>query len=79
MRSLLLVSAVTLGAMIVMDREAQHHYLVHFVVWMAALTAVAGVWWWDRRSIPRAALAGALLVVVLVQAATIGRRIAQRA
>ena len=55
-RSLLLVSGVTLLAMIALDREAQHHYLVHFVLWMISLTAVAAVWWWDRRSLPRWAL-----------------------
>jgi len=78
-RSLLLVSSVTLATMIVMDREAQHHYLVHFVAWMISLTAVAGAWWWERRSIPRPVLVAAMLLIVLVQAATIGRRISQRA
>ena len=48
-RSLLLVSGVTLLVMIALDREAQHQYLIHFVLWMISLTAVAGVSWWDRR------------------------------
>ena len=65
--------------MIALDREAQHQYLIHFVVWMISLTAVAGVWWWDRRSVPRWALAAGLVVVVLVQVATTGRRVSQRA
>jgi hypothetical protein len=78
-RSLLLVSGVTLLVMIAIDREAQHHYLIHFVVWMISLTAVAGVWWWDRRSVPRSLLVACLVVVVMVQAATTGRRVTQRA
>ena len=32
--------------MIGLDREAQHQYLIHFVLWMISLTAVAGVSWW---------------------------------
>jgi Dolichyl-phosphate-mannose-protein mannosyltransferase len=78
-RSLLLVSGVTLMGMIVLDREAQHHYLIHFVLWMISLTAVAGVWWWDRRSVPRWALAAGLVVLVMVQLSTTGRRLSQRA
>ena len=78
-RSLLLVSGVTLLVMIALDREAQHQYLIHFVLWMISLTAVAGVWWWDRRSVPRWALLAALVMVVMVQAATTGRRVSQRA
>ena len=78
-RSLLLVSGVSVLVMIAIDREAQHQYLIHFVVWMISLTAVAGVWWWDHRSVPRWALAAGLVVVVLVQVATTGRRVSQRA
>jgi hypothetical protein len=78
-RSLLLVSGVTLIVMIALDREAQHQYLIHFVLWMISLTAVAGVSWWDRRSVPRWALVAGLLVVCLVQVATTGRRVSQRA
>ena len=78
-RSLLLVSGVTLLVMIALDRAAQYLYLVHFVVWMISLTAVTGVWWWDRRSVPRWALVTVLTLVVLVQLATIGRRVTQRA
>jgi hypothetical protein len=77
--SLLLVSGVTLLVMVALDREAQHQYLIHFVVWMISLTAVAGVSWWDRRTLPRWALAAGLMVVVLVQLATTGRRVSQRA
>jgi hypothetical protein len=78
-RSLLLVCGVTLLVMIALDREAQHHYLIHFVVWMISLTAVAGVWWWDRRPVPRWLLVAGLVVVVMVQVSTTGRRISQRA
>jgi hypothetical protein len=78
-RSLLLVSGVTLLVMIALDREAQHQYLIHFVLWMISLTAVAGVSWWDRRTVPRGALVTVLLLVCLVQVATIGRRVSQRA
>jgi len=78
-RSLLLVSGVTLLVMIALDREAQHQYLIHFVLWMISLTAVAGVWWWDRRSLPRFVLAIALAVLVMVQLATTVRRVTQRA
>ncbi|MEO8592447.1 MAG: glycosyltransferase family 39 protein [Candidatus Solibacter sp.] len=78
-RNLLLAAGATLLTMMVMDREAQHHYLVHFVVWMASCTAVAGIWWWDRGGAPRWALACVLLALVGVQASTIARRITQRA
>ena len=78
-RSLLLVSGVTLLVMIALDREAQHQYLIHFVLWMISLTAVVGVSWWDRRTVPRGALVTVLLLVCLVQVATIGRRVSQRA
>ena len=78
-RSLLLVSGVTLLVMIALDREAQHQYLIHFVLWMISLTAVAGVSWWDRRTIPRWALVAGLVAVCLVQLATTGRRVSQRA
>ena len=78
-RSLLLVSGVTLLVMIALDREAQHQYLIHFVVWMISLTAVAGVWWWERRSVPRWVLVVGLVVLVMVQEATTGRRVMQQA
>jgi hypothetical protein len=78
-RTLLLVSGVTLLVMIVLDREAQHQYLIHFVLWMISLTAVAGVYWWDRQSMPRWVLASALAVLVMVQTATTVRRVMQRA
>jgi len=78
-RSLLLVSGVTLLVMIALDREAQHQYLIHFVLWMISLTAVAGVYWWDRQSMPRWVLASALAVLVMVQMATTMRRVTQRA
>jgi len=78
-RSLLLVSGVTLLVMIALDREAQSQYLVHFVLWLIAFTAIAIVWYWDRRSVPRWALVAVLALVVLVQLATIGRRVSQRA
>ncbi len=78
-RALLLVSGVTLLVMIGLDREAQHQYLIHFVLWMISLTAVAGVSWWDRRTMPRWALVAGLVVVCLVQLATTGRRVSQRA
>src|ERR1035437_4467452 len=45
-RSLLLVSGVTLLVMIALDREAQHQYLIHFVLWLIAFTAIAVVWYW---------------------------------
>jgi hypothetical protein len=75
----LLVSGVTLLVMIALDRDAQHHYLIHFAVWMISLTAVAAVSWWDRRSVPRWVLVAVLVVVVMVQLSTIGRRLSQRA
>jgi hypothetical protein len=78
-RSLLRVSSVTLLVMIALDREAQHQYLIHFVLWMISLTAVAGVWYWDRQSVPRWVLASALAVLVMIQTATTARRVMQRA
>src|ERR1019366_3844322 len=65
-RSLLLVSGVTLLVMIALDREAQHQYLIHFVVWMISLTAVAGVLLWYRVSVPRWVLVVGLVVLGVV-------------
>jgi hypothetical protein len=78
-RSLLLVSGLSLAVMISLDREAQHQYLIHFVVWMISLTAVAAVWCWDHRPAARWVLSAGLLLVVLLQVATTGRRVSQRA
>ncbi len=78
-RTLLVTGAVTLTVMMAIDNEAQSFYLVHFVLWMIAFTAIAIVWYWDRRSVPRWALVAVLALVVLVQLATIGRRVSQRA
>jgi hypothetical protein len=78
-RPLLLSGGVTVLAMMAIDSEAQSFYLVHFVLWAIGLTAIAAVWYWDRRSLPRWTLAAALALVVLVQFATIGRRVQQRA
>ena len=78
-RSMLLTGGVTVAVMMAIDSEAQSFYLVHFVLWLIAFTAIAAVWYWDRRSVPRWALAAVLALVVLVQCATIGRRVSQRA
>jgi hypothetical protein len=78
-RTLLVTGGVTLLAMMAIDSEAQSFYLVHFVLWLIAFTAISAVWYWDRRSVPRPALVAVLALVVLVQFATIGRRVSQRA
>ena len=78
-RTLLATGAVTLLGMMAIDNEAQSFYLVHFVFWLIAFTAISAVWCWDRRSVPRWALAALLVLVLAVQFATIGRRVSQRA
>jgi hypothetical protein len=76
-RTLILISGVTLFTMMAIDREAQRFYLIHFVLWMISFTAVSVVWWWDRRTISRYALMGAIALVLMIQLATTGRRIVQ--
>ncbi|MCX6633310.1 MAG: glycosyltransferase family 39 protein [Candidatus Solibacter sp.] len=78
-RTLLLTGGVTLLAMMSIDNESHYFYLVHFVLWLIVFTAITAVWYWDRRSVPRWALVAVLALVVLVQLATIGRRVTQRA
>jgi predicted membrane channel-forming protein YqfA (hemolysin III family) len=78
-RTLLLTGGVTIFTMMAIDNESHYFYLVHFVLWLIALTAIAIVWYWDRRLVPRWALAAVVALVVLVQFATIGRRVSQRA
>jgi hypothetical protein len=78
-RTLLVTGGVTLLAMMAIDSESHYFYLVHFVLWLIAFTAITVVWYWDRRSVPRWALVTVVALVVLVQLATIGRRVTQRA
>jgi hypothetical protein len=78
-RTLLVTGGVTLLAMMAIDSESHYFYLVHFVLWLIAFTAISIVWCWDRRSVPRWALVAVVALVVLVQLATIGRRVTQRA
>lgn len=78
-RTLLLTGGVTLMAMMSIDNESHYFYLVHFVLWLIAFTAITIVWHWDRRSVPRWALVGGLVLVVMVQMATTGRRVMLRA
>jgi Dolichyl-phosphate-mannose-protein mannosyltransferase len=78
-RTLLVTGGATLLAMMTVDGEPHYFYLIHFVLWLIAFTAISGVWYWDRRSVPRWALVALLALVVLVQFATTGRRVSQRA
>ena len=78
-RPLLLTGGVTVLVMMAIDSETQSFYLVHFVLWLIAFTAISIVWYWDRRSVPRWSMAAVLALVVAVQFATIGRRVQQRA
>ena len=78
-RTLMVTGGVTLLGMMAIDSESHYFYLVHFVLWLIAFTAITIVWYWDRRSVPRWALVAVLALVVLVQLATIGRRLSQRA
>ena len=78
-RTLLVTGGVTLLGMMAIDSESHYFYLVHFVLWLIAFTAIGMVWHWDRRSVPRWALAAVLAVVLAVQFATIGRRLSQGA
>jgi predicted membrane channel-forming protein YqfA (hemolysin III family) len=78
-RTLLVTGGGTLLAMMAIDSESHYFYLVHFVLWLIALTAIGAIWYWDRRSVPRWTLVVVLALVVVVQFATIGRRVSQRA
>src|ERR1017187_3782950 len=70
-RTLLVTGGVTLLGMMAIDSEAHYFYLVHFVLWLIAFTAIGAVWYWDHRSVPRWALATVLALVLVVQFATI--------
>ena len=78
-RTLLVTGGVTLLGMMAIDSESHYFYLVHFVLWLIAFTAIGAVWYWDRRSVPRWALAAVLALVLVVQLATVARRVSQRA
>jgi len=78
-RALLLTGGVTIFVMMAIDNEAHFFYLIHFVLWMIALTAIAVVWFWDHRTHSRWLLFGAVVVVLLIQLGTTGRRISQQA
>jgi hypothetical protein len=78
-RMLMVTGGVTLLGMMAIDNEAHYFYLVHFVLWLVAFTAISAVWYWERRSVPRWALAALLVLVLAVQFATIARRVSQRA
>jgi hypothetical protein len=78
-RALLLTGGATLLVMMAIDSEAQSHYVIHFVLWMAACTAIATVWFWDHRPHFRRELFAILVLLLLVQLATTGRRLSQRA
>lgn len=78
-RTLLVTGGVTLLVMMAIDAESHYFYLIHFVLWLIAFTAITIVWYWDRRSVPRWTLAAVLALVVLVQLATTARRVSQRA
>jgi hypothetical protein len=78
-RALLVTGGVTWLVMMAIDSEAQSFYLVHFVLWLIAFTAIGAVWYWDRRSVPRWALAAVVALLLAVQFATLARRVSQRA
>ncbi len=78
-RTLLLTGAPTLLVMMAIDSEAQSFYLIHFIFWMIALTAIALVWLWDRGPHARWAVCALVAAILLVQFATTGRRLTQRA
>ena len=65
--------------MMYIDNESHYFYLVHFILWLIAFTAIATVWYWDRYPSARWALTGAIAMVLLVQLATLGRRATLRA
>jgi hypothetical protein len=56
-RTLLVTGGVTVLVMMAIDNESHYFYLVHFVLWLIAFTAISAVWYWDRRGVPRWALA----------------------
>ena len=78
-RKLLVTGGVTLLPMIAIDSEGQYFYLIHFVLWMIACTAIALVWYWDRHRHSRWPLFGAVVMLLLIQFATTGRRLSQNA
>src|ERR1035441_726091 len=63
-RTLVVTGGVTLLVMMAIDSEAQSFYLVHFVLWLIAFTAITIVWYLDRRSVPRWPVAASLGLVV---------------
>jgi hypothetical protein len=77
-RTLLLLAAAILVPMMLIDREAQQVYLIHFVLWLASITAITATLWWDTRPTWRWMLVACAAVVVFVQVSTTAKRV-QRA
>ncbi|MEO8129108.1 MAG: hypothetical protein ABI822_18535 [Bryobacteraceae bacterium] len=76
-RALLLLAAVCFPTWMLIDRQIQSFYLVHFVMFLVAIFAVSVSWLWERALLPRWVLAAAVLLVVAVQLGTVGKRIQQ--
>jgi len=74
-RPLLLLWLASTLTMALVDREIHPFYLLHFVDPLAALLAVWLCWNWDARTVPRWALSGLVILLMLVQFAALGSRI----
>jgi 4-amino-4-deoxy-L-arabinose transferase-like glycosyltransferase len=69
-RTLMLLAAAVLVPMMAIDREAQHVYLIHFVVWLISIASMSAVYLWQQAPRARWALAAAAAVVAAVQVGT---------
>ncbi len=75
-RVLLLLWAVCFLTFMVIDRDIQFFYLVHFVMFLAPILGLWTLRCWDGRSFPQWLLLAGLTAVVAVQLAVIGSRVA---
>jgi hypothetical protein len=69
-RTLLLLTAVTLGYLILLDSTKQRTYLVYIVCFYVALLAVFLDWVWQRRLLPRPLLAAGIAAFLAFHAAS---------
>ncbi len=76
-RVLLLLAAVCFPGWMMIDRQVQSFYLIHFVMFLVPIFAVSISWLWEQQAVPRWVLAAVVLALAAVQLATVGRRILQ--
>jgi len=76
-RALLGLSGVCFLSWMLIDRQVQSFYLVHFVMFLVAIFAASLSWLWEKQMVPRLSLAALVVLVAGVQFATVARRIQQ--